>query len=64
MGIEEALFICPKCGKIGTLSARAAVFCAAAGLTLTYDDMVILMRFTFKTVAEWVRWQNQKLKRC
>lgn len=63
-GLEEALFLCPKCGKIGTLRSHGNDFDCQCGLHATYNE---LGRFDegapFATVAEWDDWQRAELSR-
>lgn len=63
-GLEEALFLCPKCGNIGTLRSHGNEFDCGCGLHATYNE---LGRFDegapFRTVAEWDDWQQEELRK-
>ena len=62
-GLEAALFLCPKCGKIGTLHSRddriecscgfSAVYDVYGGLTDTDGEK--------RTVTAWDTWQRRQL---
>ncbi len=62
-GLENALFICPRCGKIGTLKSRDdKLTCGECGMTATYnvrgffDDDA-----PYATVRDWDAWQQKQL---
>ena len=61
-GLEEALFICPKCGKIGSLNSKGSRFSCSCGFSTTYDEYGYFDKTSpFKTVAEWDDWQGERL---
>ncbi len=62
-GLERALFICPRCGKIGTLHGEGDVFSCACGLSVRYTEYGFFEGgdAPFDCVRDWDRWQAQKL---
>jgi 1-acyl-sn-glycerol-3-phosphate acyltransferase len=61
-GLEEALFICPKCGKTGSLNSKDNRFWCDCGLSVTYDEYGYFDKDSpFKTVADWDDWQTERL---
>ncbi len=62
-GIEEALFICPKCEGIGTLQSKGNRAWCGCGLKVEYDEYGYFDAASpFRTVAEWDDWQSEKLR--
>ena len=63
-GLEEALFLCPKCGGIGTLRGRGDVFSCSCGLRAEYgEDSFFDEGAPFRSVALWDDWQQEELRR-
>ena len=63
-GLEEALFICPKCGGIGTLRGEGNMFSCACGLRAEYgEDGFFDDKAPFRSVAPWDDWQLGELRR-
>ena len=63
-GLEEALFICPKCGGIGTLRGEGNMFSCACGLRAEYgEDGFFDDKAPFRSVALWDDWQLGELRR-
>jgi 1-acyl-sn-glycerol-3-phosphate acyltransferase len=63
-GLEEALFICPKCGGIGTLRGEGNMFSCACGLRAEYGaDGFFDDKAPFCSVALWDDWQLGELRR-
>lgn len=60
--LETAMYLCPKCRKIGTLhSMDDRVFCSC-GFSLRYLETGFLdPPQPFETLAEWDRWQRETL---
>lgn len=62
-GIEAALFMCPKCREIGTVSGKGNEAVCKCGLKLefteygTFDPSV-----PFENMAQWDEWQLEKLR--
>ena len=63
-GLEEALFICPKCGGVGTLRGKGNVFSCTCGLKAEYgEDGFFDKDAPFRSVAAWDDWQQEELRR-
>ena len=63
-GLEEALFICPKCGGVGTLKGKGDVFRCACGMQAAYgEDGFFDKASPFLSVAAWDDWQQEELRR-
>ena len=62
-GLENALFLCPNCGKTGTLAGRGDDFvCSSCGLSATYTVRGNFAEGApFANVRDWNAWQEQKL---
>ena len=62
-GLEEALFLCPKCGGIGSLRGRDRFFSCTCGLRAEYaEDGHLRGEIPFTAIAEWDAWQQEKLR--
>lgn len=61
-GMERALYLCPRCRKIGTLkTADDRIFCSC-GLDLRYAETGYFEPDRpFRTIAEWEAWQKEEL---
>ena len=63
-GLEEALFLCPKCGGVGTLRGKGDVFSCSCGLRAAYgEDGFFDADAPFRSVAAWDDWQQSELRR-
>ena len=61
-GMENLLFICPKCGAHDTIrSAGDTVSCSACDMTFTYDNYGMLSGLDMKTVLELSAWQDGRV---
>jgi len=62
-GMESTLYMCPKCGVIGTLKSDDTSISCECGLKYTYDEYGYLTDEdgNKKTVTEWDIWQHAKL---
>lgn len=61
-GLEEALFICPKCGGTDTMTGRGNVFSCSCGMTAEMDETGFFKEGApFETVAAWDDWQRDEL---
>ncbi len=66
--LEHVLYLCPECGKIGTLRSHANDFsCTACGYHVSLD---VYGFFTtpkgkkgFETVSDWNSWQQEEMQR-
>lgn len=61
-GLENALYMCPGCGRIGTLHGEDNLFYCECGLQAKLDEMGYLSGGAFHTVDEWGLWQKEKLR--
>lgn len=62
-GLEAALYICPKCGKIGTLHSKDDRFwCDSCDMSVTYTVYGELKgNAPYDNVLDWDRFQREKL---
>lgn len=62
-GMEYALYLCPRCKRIGTLQTRNdRIFCRC-GLDLKYTETGFFDPETpFQSIADWDSWQRETLK--
>lgn len=65
--LERALFLCPKCGKTGTLFSKGdTLTCLACGETVRYNSYGYFEKDSgqphFKSVLEWNQWQLKMLE--
>ena len=61
-GIETGFFLCPSCGKIGTLRGLGNVIRCSCGLRVLYTAEGFLEPAEpFETLADWDRWQRETL---
>lgn len=68
VGLENALYFCPKCGKTGTLSSKGNVFSCSCGLRVRYMDTGFFEKVeqndpepVFTTVRDWDFWQDKRI---
>jgi len=63
-GIQNALYICPRCHAFGTVTGRDDQVLCGCGLQATYTDTGYLEseHLPFKTLEEWGHWQRGYLK--
>lgn len=65
--LEQVLYVCPHCGRFGTLFSRGArLRCAGCGYTVIYDDLGELrpadgLPPSHTSVDSWNRWQSERL---
>lgn len=61
-GLEEALFICPSCGKVDSMSGKDNVFSCPCGMKAEIDETGFFKEGApFADVAEWDDWQRGEL---
>ncbi|MGE4483784.1 MAG: lysophospholipid acyltransferase family protein [Oscillospiraceae bacterium] len=61
--LEEALYICPACGGLATLSSRENEFSCTCGFSVRYGEYGFFNKGApFETVYDWDRWQGEKLR--
>ncbi|MDD3920785.1 MAG: hypothetical protein PHO41_06425, partial [Eubacteriales bacterium] len=59
--LETALYLCPKCGKIGTLHSRGNRFFCDCGFSVTINELGYFAGTDapFQTVTQWDAWQTE-----
>ena len=61
-GIGTALFLCPRCERVGTVYGRGGEILCPCGLRGTYDEYGDLSgNFPFTSVRDWDLWQKPRL---
>ena len=61
--LERMLYLCPKCLNVSTLKSCGNKLTCTCGLDLSIDEYCFFdPQEPFKTVAEWERWQKEKLR--
>lgn len=61
--LETALFMCPQCGRIGSLRSRGCRLECSCGLGLEYtEEGGFEPPRPFENIALWDDWQHEKLK--
>lgn len=63
--IETALYLCPRCGAIGSIHSKDDQFACACGLQMRYTETGLLESMgdgdaPFATVTAWDRWQESQ----
>lgn len=62
-GLEKALYLCPRCRKIGTLHTRDDRIVCSCGLSLRYTETGFFDPVeSFATIADWDAWQKEALR--
>jgi len=66
--IESAVYVCPKCGAVSTISSHGNSFsCSACGLTGTYNEDLSLSfsdpSVGINLMSEWMELQRQSIDR-
>ena len=63
-GIENALYLCPKCHAFGTVAGRDDRVECACGFSAAYTDMGLLIgnQLPFHTLKAWGEWQRTQLE--
>lgn len=59
--IERAMYVCPNCGISKFLSEGQTVTCQSCGLTVRYDERLMLSSksdFPFKRICDWYDYQE------
>ena len=59
-GLETGLWICPECGKIGTMHSHGNTLSCECGMTVTYDEYGMMHGGRFDTFTEWYDWQREE----
>lgn len=63
-GLENALYICPKCGRVGTLRSKGDRFFCDCGLNVRFTETGFFEGedAPFSTVRDWDAWQDGRLE--
>ncbi len=61
-GLENALYLCPACEKIGTLTGKDNTFTCTCGMKAAMDQYGYLSGVSFPKVDAWGAWQREKLR--
>lgn len=62
-GLEKALYLCPRCRRLGTLRSRDDRILCACGLSLRYTETGFFEPAEpFASIADWEKWQSAALK--
>jgi 1-acyl-sn-glycerol-3-phosphate acyltransferase len=66
--LETALFLCPRCGGIGTLHSEDDRLTCVCGLQLRYTEYGYLESLDqipapYRTVRDWYHWQKEQVKK-
>ncbi len=62
-GLEKALYLCPRCRKIGTLKSRNDRLSCSCGFSVRYrEDGFFEPAEPFRSIAEWDAWQKGALR--
>jgi 1-acyl-sn-glycerol-3-phosphate acyltransferase len=71
--LETALYLCPRCGGMGTLRSHGDTLSCACGLAVRYDEYGALSPVSrgesaggeqvFSTVSDWWFWQDTAVER-
>ncbi len=64
--IERVVYVCPKCGKMHTLSSKGQyVNCSACGLSVRYNEDLTMSAnwqdFPFTYLYQWYDWQIERM---
>ena len=63
VGIEKALFLCPKCGGTDTLHGEGNRVRCSCGLDIEYTNLGFFdPPEPFETLLDWDRWQMEQLR--
>ncbi len=65
--MEQAVYMCPSCGSVGTLkSSKDTVICSGCGYGVRYNKLREFEGLdgdaVFSNIRDWIRWQDKKLK--
>ncbi len=61
--IESALYLCPQCKQIGTLTGNGSFVECSCGFKTEYTEYGFFEpSIPFKTIYEWDKWQEECLK--
>lgn len=66
--LETVLYLCPKCGRLSTISTKEDILNCDCGLSLRFTSFGLLESTTdedppFSTILEWDQWQISALEK-
>ena len=62
-GLERALYLCPECRRIGTLTTKKDQILCRCGLKIIYTETGFLKpEKPFENIADWDDWQRSSLR--
>ena len=62
-GLEEALYLCPKCGGVDSLRGRGDVFSCSCGARYEMDAYGFFPQDApYRSVRDWDAWQTSQLR--
>ena len=60
--LETALFMCPKCRRVGTLKSKGIHFGCKCGFGVEFTEYgTFAPAAPFRTIIEWDKWQHEML---
>lgn len=59
--IGNALYLCPNCEQVGTITGTGSAFACGCGLQGTYQPTGMLTGVPFDTIKAWTDWQRDVL---
>ncbi len=63
-GLQNILYVCPKCLKQHTLSTKNnSITCSACDLKVELDNRYQMSGCQFKNILEWYEWQTELLRK-
>lgn len=65
-GMENALFVCPECLRVGTMETRGSDIMCSCGYSLSLDKYGFFSNLNakFSNLSEWDMWQRNYLAQC
>lgn len=61
--LEVALFMCPQCKKVGTLTGKGSAISCTCGFTRKITEYGVFdPAIPFENIAQWDEWQHEHLK--
>ena len=61
-GIEQALYMCPKCRKIGTVTGNGREVKCSCGFSVSFNEFGLFEPAEpFENIYEWDKWQSENI---
>jgi len=61
LGLEHALYICPRCKKLGALHSDGEALRCECGLAVTFDEYGTLRGAPWDNIPSWLDWEKREL---